>query len=468
VLHSDREKSFGFSTRNLSPEQFSWLTVEQIPLISTNFIRISGVRRGLFKYLNEEQLKAFTEDQIEKFPVSVFSMEQMRFLVEYGTATFRMKSIIHWVDSGLDLFENYERRFSEIPPSYLARYFRYLKPEQFQSIRTKRFLNSLLMTGYFTNLSPAQIYYTRHFVKSLQWDTILEYGRKLVTQTGYRRAEDVVREYIEDKYGTLNITSLLDEDQIRGIHPSQIPDLNENQLDTLRKKRNRRGLFVFTPEQFNALTPEQLNYIIKRDYYYSERFISEEQLEVLSIAHIDVLLKVALDREIRGWLIERREYLLEYGDIELTAGETPPDHISKRDIYRDFLENHLFKSYHVERRRVARLYSDRRGGVCATRYKEEKAGIVNPNIVLSVAMDDLDGCIFNILKYSGYPWDQGVLLEGCTDSVFGSLPDKFQEACYQRSCLNAVVEQKVIAFKNYDKCLKEYHPELRTDFRNKN
>ena len=464
ILQSDREQSRKFSRKSLSPEQFSWLTVEQIPLLNMEYVFFDDIRYGLFEHLSEEQLKAFTSEQLESIEkingIRLFSMDQVRFLVEYGTANSNMKTVIELIDAGPDVFKGAERALinQSLLPKKLGVFLSFLEPEQFKYIQEKQLVYALLITGYLPSLSPAQIYNMPYFVESLQVDTVLENARVFV------ESDRVLRNHIKEKYDTLNIINLLNEDQIRAIHPRQIPDLNEAQLNIIiRNKRNNRGLFIFTLEQFNALTPKQFEYMLVQDYD-SEKFISEEQFSALSIAHINVLLEKLIPTAMEQELVARQRYLLEFGDIKLTANETPPERTSKKDIYEEFLRNHLLH-YRVGRG-IRRIYSQRVGGVCAPRYKEEKARIVDHNIVKFEAMDGLDICIFDILKYAGETWDQGALLEGCVNYTFDFLPDKFKEVCYQKSCLDSVVEQKLIAFKNYDKCLKEYHPELREIYKN--
>ena len=469
ILQSDREQRSKFSRENLSSEQFSWLTIEQIPLINIKEDFFENIKYGQFRKMSEEQLKAFTSEQLEGIEtvsmMRLFSMDQIRFLVEYGTANSNMRTVIKLIDAGPDVFKGAERGLitQNFLPKELGSFLRFLEPEQFKYIQRKQLVYALLFTGYFPALSPAQIYNIPYFVESLQVDTVLENARVFV------ESDRTLRNYLKDKYGTLDIINLLNKDQIRAIHPDQIPDLNNKQLNVLsHNKRNKRGFFIFTPEQFNALTPEQFEYILEQGRgHYSEKFISEEQFEALSIAHIDVLLEKFIPSEVRQELVARREYLLEFGDIQFTAKETPPERISKQskqDIYKKFLRNHLL--LYRAGRDIRRMYSQRVGGVCAPRYEEEKARTVDHNIVQLEAMDRLDICIFNILKYAGDSWDQGTLFEGCVNYVFDFLPDKFKEVCYRQSCLDSVIEQKITAFENYDKCLKEYYPELNESFKN--
>ena len=463
ILRSDREQYFKFSRENLSPEQFAWLTVEQIPLLNTEY-RFDDVTYGLFKHLSEEQLKAFTSEQLAEIELFdglfLFATDQIRFLVEYGTANKNMHTLIELIDDGPNVFKNYERelRNSNLLPKELGKYLRLLEPEQFKYIKEKQLVYALLLTSYLPNLLPAQIYNMPYFVESLQGETVLEKERVFIERT------DVIREGIIEKYGTLNPIIHLDRDQIRAIHPDQIPDLNKNQLWVIINKRydlhswesKKNKTFIFTPEQFNALTPEQVKYVVEEYRYH---YITEEQFNVLSIDQINILLEDSFfqefwDVEVIEKFTKRRNELLEFGDIKLPVQDSPPEP-TLWDLYKEIISNQWqFKERNKD-------IITRYGGVCAPKYKEEKAREIEFNIVTSDTMDELDICIADNIKYGEETFTEHLLFEGCSNYSFDLLPKKFQEACYQKECLYQVIEKKITAFQNYDKCLTEYHPELR-------
>ena len=57
-------------------------------------------------------------------------------------------------------------------------------------------------------------------------------------------------------------------------------------------------------------------------------------------------------------------------------------------------------------------------------------------------MDDLDICIADKIKYREETFTEHLLFEGCSNYSFDLLPEKFQEACYQKECLYQVIEKK--------------------------
>ena len=189
ILRSEREQYLKFSKENLSPEQFSWLTVEQIPLINIKEAFFEKIKYGQFSKMSEEQLKAFTSEQLEGIQTTramrLFSMDQIRFLVEYGTANKNMHTLIELIDDGPNVFKNYERelRNSNFLPKELGMYLKLLEPEQFKYIKEKQLVYALLLTSYLPDLSPAQIYNMPYFVESLQGETVLEKERVFVEQT---------------------------------------------------------------------------------------------------------------------------------------------------------------------------------------------------------------------------------------------------------------------------------------------
>ena len=137
------------------------------------------------------------------------------------------------------------------------------------------------------------------------------------------------------KYRTLNPIIHLDKDQIRAIHPDQIPNLNENQLWVIINKSyslqswesEENKTFIFTPEQFNALTPEQVKYAVEGRRH---RYITEEQFNALSIDQINILLEDSFfqefwDVEVIEKFTKRRDELLKFGDIKLRVQDSPPE-----------------------------------------------------------------------------------------------------------------------------------------------
>ena len=311
------------NTPCLREEQIAWLKPSQFQ----NFEEIK-FSRNLADSLSEEQLRAFTPEQVESIPLSwvrAFCPKGVQVFVENGTATDHMHQIVEYQDLGTDLFENLEylternemRTIVEradrdayahygggigVDPLHerLSRvyerenYISCLLPEQF-AVMPFDIAENLSFDVIFI-LTPSQIAQFPYFIDILNIPTRqYDRGRRLYGDTG-----DRIHVYegalLRDYDFNLSHIHHLSTEHIRAVAPNQIQRLLEKvslqeiyskfreretcssqESDDIEKSEDE--LLPFAPEQYLAMTEEQFKDVI--DYHYRYYYCDEDDNEWL-------------------------------------------------------------------------------------------------------------------------------------------------------------------------------------------
>ena len=430
-------------------KQLPWFSLEQIPGLQINqYTTITPEQAQAF---SDEQLEAFSSEQVVPLlprQLRSFLPEQLKILIKINAENSDLNKVVHYHSRGKDIFKD----FPDFIHFSIKEHLLCLMPEQFSSLSLQQVES--LPFDFHIELTPEQIFYMPHFVKTLDYYEVAQkkfdgddsdyypYGREFAIHEHLKN--------IRQKHGTTNRLHLLSKEQIKAIQPKQMPDFINEQIQYIFykfKKEDSDGI-DFTTEQLTYFTLEQFKFlfteidsILNSNWYLEHTLFPDEYLHTLSIEKIDFLLDdmstfcnkyTPCDERLKQ-LTTRRQELVEHGDVVTTPKPKSPYSMAS-DNYLDFLINGS-DEYPYE-------------GICRNEYKQLMEEIA-PNPLSDKNDNYLSHCIGSNMHYNA---NREIIFEGCTKLFLDSIDDEEKGKC-DLECLYMLIEKKVEIWGNYRVCL---------------